>query len=222
MPVALQCSAVSVCRKAAGLMVCVFFLAACESTTVTTRANLPYDIYGKMLTDEVPYDKEFDYTRLDRISGLPIFPAGYRKPKMLVDKVVVYKSIHQMLLMKNDQVIRRYWIALSDRPQGDKIQAGDRRTPEGTYTLDYVNNNSSYYRSFHISYPNAQDIAEARARGVNPGGMIMVHGQPPSDREYHDTVQRSDWTNGCIAILNPEIDEFISLVDPGTPIEINP
>ena len=82
--------------------------------------------------------------------------------------------------------------------------------------------NSYYYRAFHISYPNPQDIANARKRGVSPGGMIMVHGQPPSNSEYHETVQRSDWTNGCIAILNPEMDEFISLVDPGTPIEIKP
>ncbi|MCI6864233.1 L,D-transpeptidase family protein [Anaerobiospirillum succiniciproducens] len=185
-------------------------------------ANLPATLYNSAVVDSVVEDYEYDYVKLNRISSLPLFPRGYRAPKYLVDKVVVYKQYHQMMLYKNNQVVRKYWIALSDRPQGHKIQEGDRRTPEGTYTLDYVKENSYYYRAFHISYPNPQDIANARKRGVSPGGMIMVHGQPPSNSEYHETVQRSDWTNGCIAILNPEMDEFISLVDPGTPIEIKP
>lgn len=186
------------------------------------QANLPASLYNSAVIDSVIEDYEFDYLKLKRISSLEIFPRGYRYPKNLVDKVVVYKNIHQMLLFKNNQVVRKYWIALSDRPQGHKIQEGDKRTPEGTYTLDYVKENSYYYRAFHISYPNIKDIENAKRLGVRPGGMIMVHGQPPSKGEYHETVQRSDWTNGCIAILNPEIDEFISLVDPGTPIEINP
>ena len=124
--------------------------------------------------------------------------------------------------MKDDKVIRKYWIALSDKPVGHKQYEGDKRTPEGTYTLDYIKENSVYYRAFHISYPNSEDIKRARAMGKRPGGMIMVHGQPSNRSEYHDSVQRSDWTNGCIAILNPEMDEFISLVDPGTPITIQP
>lgn len=190
--------------------------------TGTDTANLPATLYNSAVIDSVIEDYEYDYNRLGRISGLPMFPRGYRAPKNLVDKVVVHKSHHQMLLYKGDRVVRRYWIALSDRPQGHKMQEGDRRTPEGTYILDYVKENSYYYRAFHISYPNVQDIESARRRGVRPGGMIMVHGQPPSGGEFHETVQRSNWTNGCIAVLNPEIDEFISLVDPGTPIEINP
>lgn len=193
-----------------------------DKVDYSNTANLPTSLYNSALIDGVIEDYEFNYTKLNRISGLQIFPKGYRAPKNLVDKVVVYKNIHQMLLYKGDNVIRKYWIALSDRPQGHKVQEGDKRTPEGTYTLDYVKENSYYYRAFHISYPNPKDIENARRLGVRPGGMIMVHGQPPSNGEFHETVQRSDWTNGCIAILNPEIDEFISLVDPGTTIEINP
>lgn len=170
----------------------------------------------------IVYDADFDYIKLGRFSNLPLFPEGYRAPRHLVDEVVVYKSHHQMQLLKAGEVVKSYWIALSDRPEGDKQYEGDRRTPEGTYTLDYVKENSVYYRAFHISYPNHADIEEARKLGRSPGGMIMVHGQPASDGEYHETVQRSDWTNGCIAILNPEMDEFISLVDPGTPITIHP
>lgn len=180
------------------------------------------DLIQSSIIEDMIYDREFDYARLGRFSNLPLFPQGYRAPRHLVDLVVVNKSHHQMLLYKDGEVIRRYWIALSDRPRGHKQFEGDRRTPEGTYTLDYVKENSTYYRAFHISYPNSQDIANARRLGKRPGGMIMVHGQPASDSEYHDTVQSSSWTNGCIAILNPEMDEFISLVDPGTPITINP
>lgn len=193
-----------------------------ESSAENLTATLPAGLYTRAVMDEIEEDADFNYVRLGKIAGLAIFPKGYTSVKGLVDKVVVYKMRHQMLLLKNDRVVRSYWIALSDRPEGDKVREGDRRTPEGVYTLDYVKENSYYYRAFHISYPNLKDIEEARRLGVRPGGMIMVHGQPPSNSEYHETVQRSDWTNGCIAILNPEIDEFISLVDPGTPIEILP
>lgn len=195
-------------------------LAASSAENLT--AALPAGLYTRAVMDAIEEDADFNYVRLGKIAGLAIFPKGYTSVKGLVDKVVVYKMRHQMLLLKNDRVVRSYWIALSDRPEGDKVREGDRRTPEGVYTLDYVKENSYYYRAFHISYPNLKDIEEARRLGVRPGGMIMVHGQPPSNSEYHETVQRSDWTNGCIAILNPEIDEFISLVDPGTPIEILP
>lgn len=191
-------------------------------TAVNNGSNLPTELMANAVLEQIEYDHDFDYKKLGRFSSLNIYPAGWRAPKNLVDKVIVYKSHYQMFLMRGDEVIRSYWIALSDRPQGDKQFEGDRRTPEGTYTLDYVKPRSYYYKAFHISYPNPQDIAEARKLGRSPGGMIMIHGQPPSDGDYHETVQRSDWTNGCIAILNPEMDEFISLVDPGTTIIIKP
>lgn len=185
-------------------------------------ANLPVDLYTQAVMEQVEADEDFNYNKVQKISSLPVYPKGYRAAKNLVDKVVVNKMEHAMYLYKGSNLVRKYWIALSDRPQGNKVQEGDRRTPEGAYTLDYVKNDSYYYRAFHISYPNPDDIARARARGVRPGGMIMVHGQPPSGKEYQETVQRSDWTNGCIALLNPEMDEFINLVDPGTLIVINP
>lgn len=187
-----------------------------------SASALPPELFSSAVMEEIEYDPAFDYKKLGRCSSLPIFPEGWRAPKHLVDHVIVNKSHYQMFLMRGDEIVRTYWIALSDRPTGDKQFEGDRRTPEGTYTLDYVKPRSYYYKAFHISYPNPEDIAQARKLGRSPGGMIMIHGQPPSDSDYHETVQRSDWTNGCIAILNPEMDEFISLVDPGTPITINP
>lgn len=145
-----------------------------------------------------------------------------RSGTRLVDSVVVNKAAHKMLLMKNGQIVRSFWIALSNKPQGAKRYEGDKRTPEGTYILDYVKQHSNYYKAFHISYPNASDIDYARKHGRRPGGRIMVHGQPPSKGDYQETVQRSDWTNGCIALLNPDMDIFLQMVDVGTPITINP
>ena len=187
-----------------------------------SACTLPHDLLSSAIMEEIEYDPAFDYKKLGRFSALSVYPAQWNAPKGLVDHVIVNKSHYQMFLMRGNEIIKQYWIALSDRPTGDKQYEGDRRTPEGTYVLDYVKPRSYYYKAFHISYPNPEDIAEARKLGRSPGGMIMIHGQPPSDSDYHETVQRSDWTNGCIAILNPEMDEFISLVDPGTPITINP
>ncbi len=201
---------------------CAAAMLVLSSLAASAEGKLPGSLYLEAVIDADIYDADYDYVRLGRFSSLPLYPEGYRLPKHIVDKVIVYKSHHQMLLLKNDQVIRKYWIALSDRPTGPKQYEGDRRTPEGTYTLDYVREHSRFYRAFHISYPNLKDIAFARSIGARPGGMIMVHGQPPSGGEYQESIQRADWTNGCIALLNPEIDEFISLVDPGPPITINP
>ena len=185
---------------------------------------MPHDLMSKSIMDSSVYDsKEIDFKKSNKLSLLDLYKKGFRMRKNLVDHVVVYKSHHQMVLMRKGKEVKKYWIALSSRPVGAKQFEGDKKTPEGTYTLDYVKNNSSYYRAFHISYPNQKDIERARRMGRRPGGMIMVHGQPNAKgAEYHASVQRTDWTNGCIAILNPEMDEFISLVDPGTPITINP
>lgn len=185
-------------------------------------ANLTLSLFLNAMSEKLEYNEAFDYVKRGKIAHLNMGRNAYRVARNMVDKVIVYKSHYRMELLKDGKVIRKYWIALSDRPRGDKQYEGDRRTPEGTYTLDYVKERSYYYRAFHISYPNSQDIAEARRLGLRPGGMIMVHGQPPSSGEYEESIQRTNWTNGCIALLNHEIDEFIELVDPGTPIEILP
>lgn len=124
--------------------------------------------------------------------------------------------------MKNGQVLREYRVALGDNPYGHKMQEGDERTPEGTYILDWRNPNSQYYKAIHISYPNEQDRAVAEALGVQPGGMIMLHGLPNGVRSpsVRAEYQRRDWTNGCIAVQDHEIDEIWRLVRDGTPIRI--
>ncbi|KAA6186866.1 L,D-transpeptidase family protein [Thiohalocapsa marina] len=141
-----------------------------------------------------------------------------------VDSVVVRKAERRLELIEDGQVRREYRIALGDQPVGHKMQEGDERTPEGEYVLDWRNPRSSYYKSIHVSYPNARDRAAARAMGVDPGGMIMIHGRPNwltsarVAREYDDR----DWTDGCIAVTNDEMDEIWRLVKDGTPIRILP
>lgn len=138
------------------------------------------------------------------------------------DRVLVVKSERQLYLLRDDRVIGRYAISLGRSPVGDKVFQGDGRTPEGIYALDERNNGSRFYRAIHISYPNSQDIAEARKYGGRPGGLVMIHGQPSEfNRGYHDRLAW-DWTEGCIALSNAEMDEIWQATEIGTPIEILP
>ncbi|WNZ54414.1 L,D-transpeptidase family protein [Microbulbifer sp. MKSA007] len=137
-----------------------------------------------------------------------------------VTLVEVIKSENKMHLLDGDKVIKSYHVAFGGQPQGHKQQEGDEKTPEGHYTLDYKKEDSSYYRAMHISYPNAEDRAQAEARGVSPGGFIMIHGQRNRLGWFAPITQRFNWTDGCIALTNDEMDEFMALVKIGTPIAI--
>jgi murein L,D-transpeptidase YafK len=141
------------------------------------------------------------------------------------DKVVVKKSQRKLELHHNGRVIREYRIALGGSPDGHKFTEGDQRTPIGDYSLNWRNPNSSFYKSIHISYPNERDKLVSRALGYsNPGGMIMIHGLP--NYVQSETMRRQylgrDWTQGCIAVQNHEIDEIWNMVRDGTPIKILP
>ncbi|EEV22724.1 ErfK/YbiS/YcfS/YnhG family protein [Enhydrobacter aerosaccus SK60] len=140
--------------------------------------------------------------------------------KIYADKVYVKKSARIMQLLHNNSVIREYNIALGDNPKGHKQQEGDERTPEGWYTLDWANEQSAAYRSLHVSYPNSKDRANAKMLGVSPGGAIMIHGQMNGTELLTAFNQKRDWTNGCIAVTNSEMDEIMTLVKVGTPIFI--
>jgi murein L,D-transpeptidase YafK len=115
-------------------------------------------------------------------------------------------------------------VALGDNPVGHKMREGDERTPEGDYVLDWRNPNSQFYRSIHVSYPNERDRLFARALGHDPGGMIMIHGKPNyiSSPRVLAEYDRRDWTNGCIAVGNQDMDEIWTAVKDGTPIRILP
>lgn len=138
------------------------------------------------------------------------------------DRVVVYKERRVLQLFQGERLLREFPIALGGNPVGHKVQEGDRRTPEGRYVLDWRNDASSFYRSMHVSYPAPGDLQAAAARGVDPGGMIMVHGQPNYLGWLAFLTQKFDWTDGCIAVTNAEMDEIWDMVPNNTAIEINP
>jgi murein L,D-transpeptidase YafK len=139
-----------------------------------------------------------------------------------VDLVRVYKAERRMELLSRDVVLRRYFIALGANPVGHKSREGDERTPEGHYVLNWRNPRSASYKSIHVSYPDEADKEAARKAGVSPGGMIMIHGQPNGFGWAAWVIQWFDWTDGCIAVTNAEMDEIWEMVDNGTPIEIRP
>ena len=135
-----------------------------------------------------------------------------------VDLVVVMKANRVMYLYANGEMVEQFPIALGKNPIGTKRKRGDNRTPEGLYYLDWRNPDSIFHRSIHISYPNARDREDADARGVDPGDLIMIHGQP----DYDDREREGDWTNGCIAVSNEAIDTIWNRVTDGTRIHIYP
>ncbi|WDZ78869.1 L,D-transpeptidase family protein [Ensifer adhaerens] len=140
----------------------------------------------------------------------------------VVDKVVVHKERRILQLFLGDRMIREYSVALGGNPVGHKRQEGDEKTPEGLYRLDWRNPGSGYYKSIHVSYPAPEDTKAAVASGVDPGGLIMIHGQPNYFGWLAFLTQRFDWTNGCIAVTNAEMEEIWTMVPNNTPIEIKP
>ena len=145
-----------------------------------------------------------------------------KKPLGKIDKVLVLKSERKMQLIKNGEVVRTYKIALGNNPIGHKQKEGDERTPEGNYVLDWRNEQSHYYKSMHISYPNAEDKRQAKAKNVSPGGNIMIHALPNGMGYIGTGHTANDWTDGCIAITNEQMDELWGSASNGTPIEIKP
>ena len=152
--------------------------------------------------------------------GFPTLHASAAGPP--VDLVVVYKSRKIMELLKGQEVVHSYKVALGRNPIGQKQMAGDCRTPEGAYIIDRHKKNSGYYKSLHLSYPNSQDLASAKNRGCTPGGSIMIHGLPRGYEDLADIHYKRNWTKGCIAVNNKEMDEIWHLVADGTPIIIKP
>lgn len=143
-------------------------------------------------------------------------------PTEKADFVVIVKSERRISLMRQGQVLRRYRIALGDRPVGQKLREGDRRTPEGLYRIDWRNPDSVFHLSLHISYPGPADLVRARSQGLEPGGMIMIHGLPNGFTAAQIGHPQTDWTQGCIAVTNKQIEEIWRLVDDGTPVLIRP
>lgn len=135
-----------------------------------------------------------------------------------VTQIVVKKAERRMFLVSGKTVLKSYDINLGNQPIGHKQYEGDGRTPEGTYFINRFNPNSRYHLSVGISYPNNQDADRATLAGVRPGGDIMIHGLGPEGR----AINRADWTAGCIAVSDEEIEDIYAMLRPGVPIFIFP
>ena len=140
----------------------------------------------------------------------------------LVDRILVEKSKRTMTLFSGGKVVRNYLVALGGEPVGPKEREGDHKTPEGFYTIDSKNARSKFHLALHISYPDEADRKRARKLGVSPGGAIMIHGLPKEFAYLRPLHRKTDWTDGCIAVTNEEIEEIWRLVKIGTPVEIRP
>jgi murein L,D-transpeptidase YafK len=155
------------------------------------------------------------------LCGVAVAQTG-ANPALHADRVVVLKRERTLQLLRQGRVIRPYKVALGGDPVGPKTRQGDHKTPEGVYVLDSRNLHSQFHKSIHISYPNAQERAAARRNGVSPGGDVFVHGLPNGYGWVGASHRLKDWTDGCIAVTNEEIDEIWLAVADGTPIEIRP
>lgn len=138
------------------------------------------------------------------------------------DRIVIVKSARTMTLMRDGKPLKTYEVALSRQPMGPKEQVGDHKVPEGEYVVDSKNPRSRFDRALHISYPNAADREHARKLGVDPGGNVEIHGVWRAFSWVGSVHRWIDWTDGCIAVTNSEIEEIWPLVPVETPVEIRP
>jgi murein L,D-transpeptidase YafK len=143
-------------------------------------------------------------------------------PTLKADSILILKKDHVIELLAGGRVIRTYKVALGRGSLASKEREGDGRTPEGHYTIDAKNAASHYHKALHVSYPDAEDRQRAAKLGVSPGGAIMIHGLPNGMGWLGAAHRMYDWTLGCIAVTDEEIDEIFELVPVGTPVEIRP
>ncbi len=154
------------------------------------------------------------------VVGLATYAAP--APPKQADRIVIEKSKRTLTLMSGNTVLKTYKVALGGQPVGAKQRQGDHKTPEGLYVVDQKNPASIFRRALHLSYPNAQDRENARKLGVSPGGDVEIHGLGAKYGWVGAAHRLTDWTDGCIAVTNEEIDEIWPLVQLGAPVEIRP
>ncbi len=153
--------------------------------------------------------------------GVPLMTQPAPTPPK-ADSILILKKDHVLELLKDGKVIRTYKVALGQGGLAPKEREGDGRTPEGRYIIDSRNAQSHYHKALHISYPNAEDRKRAARLGVSPGGAVMIHGLPDGKGWIGAGHRLYDWTLGCVAVTDTEIDEIWNMVPVGTPVEIRP
>jgi murein L,D-transpeptidase YafK len=166
---------------------------------------------------------------LPRLPGLVLLAVIFAAPSAapasaieMADRVVVRKSERQLLLMRGDRILRSFDVALGLSPTGHKQREGDFRTPEGSYRLAGRNPNSDFFLSIKVDYPGPDDLRRAAEEGADPGGQIMIHGQPNRPSKPLEYYQTRDWTNGCIAVSNADMVDIWLMTPDNTPIQILP
>jgi len=157
-----------------------------------------------------------------RIRSLEQMVVGFAIGKRSVDRILVEKKERRLTLLAQGEALKSYRIALGGDPVGPKERQGDNKTPEGTYIIDSRNRDSRYHLSLHISYPNESDRKRAKKQGVSPGGDVMIHGIKKGFEWVGDAHAEVDWTKGCIAVTDEEIEEIDRLAPEGTIVEIRP
>src|SRR3954466_3237759 len=146
----------------------------------------------------------------------------YQGKPLRADRILVEKADRRLTLLWKGTPVKSYRVALGRAPAGRKQCQGDDRTPEGLYRIDARNGASHYHRALHVSYPNARDLADARHRRCAPGGDIMIHGLPNGYGWIGASHRLHDWTLGCIAVTDAEIEEIWEAAPNGTVVEIRP
>jgi len=140
----------------------------------------------------------------------------------VADRIVVEKAARRLTLMRNGNAMKSYRVALGRAPIGAKEYEGDQRTPEGIYSIDFHKPDSDYHLALHVSYPEQRDIDRASAQGLSAGSDIMIHGLPNGRGWIGRFHRKSDWTAGCVAVADFEIEEIYRAVPDGTPVEFRP
>jgi len=204
-------------RQDSEMMVFSINNVAIKDTTITTQQT-----QIKTLQHDVKSKENEISTLQKKIEALEqkVFATAIRKGS--ADRIVIEKKQRRLKLISKGEVLKTYKIALGGDPNGPKVRQGDNKTPEGTYVIDSVNKNSRHYLALHISYPNERDKKRAKELGVSPGGDIMIHGIKNGFSWVGDAHTEVDWTQGCIAVRDEEIEEIYKVAPIGTIVEIRP
>lgn len=176
----------------------------------------------KTLLQEIKCRENENAALQQRIKSLEQKAIDFATKKGSIDRILIEKKERRLMLISNGVVIKTYKIALGGNPIGPKEREGDNKTPEGTYVIDSRNNGSRFHQSLHISYPNEKDRKRARELGVSPGGNIMIHGIKNGFSWVGDAHTEVDWTKGCIAVTDEEIEDINKIAPNGTIVEIRP
>ena len=179
---------------------------------------------GALLNDDSSKDASVrdEIRPLAELAWKEAYPAGALPPDLAFDKHLLEKSKRRLTAFAGGKAVRVYLVALGQNPSGPKQTQGDKRTPEGSYSIDGKNAASAYHKNLGISYPNAADRARAKTLNKPPGGDIKIHGLAPEFADLGQAHRLTDWTHGCIAVTNEEIEELFARTAVGVPVEILP